>query len=200
MSSPASASACLPSSEILRKATSGFAFCVLASLFGCQHQAGVTLPPLPTWVAVNHTPVSAVVMANEARKQIPGLIVAYSDNTYTLISKEWLDAYLTWTWEASKVAGINYTAESFDCEDFALGFYFFAARSAAKAGVKASPLIARIVVAQGPGLRHELIACATDQGIVVVEPQPNAGPFRVRQLGSYPYEIISATFGDFNPN
>lgn len=194
------ASACLPSSEIVRRATSGFFFCILACLTGCQVQNGVTLPPLPLWVAVKQPPISAVAVANEARRLVPGLIIAYSDSTYTLISKEWLDAYLTWTWEAAKAAGVSYTPESFDCEDFALGFSFFASRAAAKAGAHSAPLIARIVVAQDANMRHELIACATDQGIFVVEPQPTAGPFRVWPLGSYPHKIISATFGDFNPN
>lgn len=187
-------------SEILRRAVSGFFFCVLAALTGCQSTNGVTLPPLPLWVEVKQPPVSAVQVANEARRLGPGIIVAYSDNTFTLVSKGWLDAYLTWTWEASKVAGVSYTPQSFDCEDFALGFYFFATRSAAKAGVKTAPLMARIVVAQSPTTRHELIAVATDHGAFIVEPQADAGPFRIWPLGSYPHKIISATFGDFNPH
>lgn len=199
MSQAQTDSTCPPPSEILRKAVSGFFFCALAAFTGCQ-QAGTILPPLPAWIDTKTPPISAVVVANEARRHVPGLIVAYSDSTYTLVSKEWLDAYLTWTWEAALQSGIVYTPQSFDCEDFALGFHFFAARSAAKAGVKASPLIARIVVVSSPTTRHELIACATDKGIFVVEPQPNAGPFRIWELGSYPYKIISATFGDFNPN
>jgi hypothetical protein len=192
-------SACPLPSGILRRAASGFFFCVLV-LTGCQ--TGVTLPPLPTWIAVNRPPVSAVAVANEARRLVPGLAVTYSDSTYTLVSKDWLDAYLTWTWEASKAAGVSYTPESFDCEDFALGFHFFAARAAGKAGAKASPLIARVVVAQesaqGP-LRHELIGVATDKGVFIVEPQ-TASPFRIWPLGVYPHKILSATFGDFNPN
>jgi hypothetical protein len=169
------------------------------ALTGCTH-SGITLPSLPSWVEVRQPPVSGVQVANEARRLVPGLIVSYSDSTYTLVSKDWLDTYLAWTWEASKAADITYTPQSFDCEDFAIGFHFFATRAAAKAGTKASPLIARIVVAQAPGMRHELIACATTEGIFVVEPQPDAGPFRVWKLGSYPHQIISATFGDFNPN
>jgi hypothetical protein len=186
-------------SEILRRAVSGFFFCVLAGAIGCQ--TGVMLPPLPNWIEVKQ-PIPAVAVANEARRLIPGIIVSYSDNTYTLVSKDWLDAYLTWTWEASKAAGVSYTPESFDCEDFALGFHFFAARAAGKAGAKASPLIARVVVAQesaqGP-LRHELIGVATDKGVFIVEPQ-TASPFRIWPLGVYPHKILSATFGDFNPN
>ena len=172
---------------------------LLSLLAGCQ-TGGVTLPPLPAWVPVNHPDIPAVVVANEARRLVPGIAVSYSDATYTLVAKEWLDAYLTWTWQAAKAAGVDYTAESFDCEDFALGFHFFASRAAGKAKLKASPLIGRIVVAQSPTTRHELIVCATTSGIFVVEPQPDAGPFRTWALGAYPHQILSATFGDFHPN
>jgi hypothetical protein len=197
MSSTQTASTWPAQSENFRKVASGFFCGLVALLSGCQ--TGVTLPPLPVWIDTKRPPISGVAVANEARALVPGLIIGYSDSTYTLVSKEWLDAYLTWTWEAAKAADITYTPQSFDCEDFALGFHFFAARAAAKAGTKASPLIARIVVAQTPNTRHELIACATDKGIFVVEPQPDAGPFRIWELGVYPHRILSATFGDFNP-
>lgn len=191
-------SACPRLSENFHRVASGILLGSIMWITGCQ--SGVVLPPLPIWVEANHPPVSAVQVANEARRIIPGIIVTYSDSTFSLVSKDWLDDYVTWTWEAAKVNGVEYTAESFDCEDFAIGFYFFASRAAGKHGSKAAPLIARIVVAPSPSSRHELIAVATDKGIFVVEPQPNSGPFRIWALGSYPYKIISATFGDFNPN
>ena len=66
----------------------------------------------------------------------------------------------------------------FDCDKFALGFYFFATLADSRSKTEASPLIARIVVDMPFNQRHELNAAFTDEGVFVVEPQPDAGPFR----------------------
>lgn len=176
----------------------GAVACCLVAV-GCATSPGVTLPALPAWQSVPSGERSAVAVAVEARRQLPGVPVHAADSSYTLVSRAWLDRYLAWTWEAGRAAGIAYTPESFDCDDFALGFAFFASRAAAKANVHAAPLIARLVVEIAPGRRHMLVGIATDRGLVVVEPQPAAGPFRVTPLSEYRGRILSITLGDFNP-
>jgi hypothetical protein len=173
------------------------ACCFVAA--GCATNSRVTLPALPNWQPVPAGEHSALAVAIAARRQFPGVPVNAADATYTLVSRAWLDDYVAWTWAAGRAAGIAYTPESFDCDDFALGFAFFANRAAAKANVHAAPLIARLVVELSPGRRHMLVGVATDRGLVVVEPQTSAGPFRVTPLSEYGPRILSITFGDFNP-
>jgi hypothetical protein len=166
---------------------------------GCAH--GVTLPPLPAWVQpAGATEISAARVAAEARAMIPGVqIGSFGDSTYTLVSRSWLDAFLTWTWHAGKAAGITYTPESFDCEDFAALFGVMAGLSASKAGVKAKPLTPIAVVEWSATERHAMVAVATDQGPVIVEPNPAGGAFRVWPLATYPKRIRSLDFGPINP-
>lgn len=171
---------------------------LLCLVAGCATPGGVTLPPLPAWRApVGDTtviPVARVVL--EAQTIVPGVQIDYSDDTYTIVSDAWLDEYLTWTWSAAKAAGVFYVPGSFDCEDFTIGFYFFATRAAAKANLRCSPLIARVVVQYDATSLHELAGVVTDLGIFIVEPQPDAGPFRKTLLANYPKQILHITFGD----
>ena len=60
---------------------------------------------------------------------------------------------------------------------------------AAQTGVKTSPLVARVVIAVPPAT-HAIVGVATDRGIFLVEPQPDAGPFRIKPLIGYPNQII----------
>lgn len=166
---------------------------------GCATSGGVTLPPLPVWqTPAGATMVSGAAVTLSARARFPGVPINGADSSYILVSRDWLDRYVDWTWQAAKAAGVTYMAESFDCDDFAVGFSFFASRAAAKAGIRAAPLVARVVVALPAG-RHELIGVVTDRGLVIVEPQPDAGPFRVTPIDQYTGRVLSITFGDFNP-
>jgi hypothetical protein len=166
---------------------------------GCASQ-GVTLPPLPAWQQpAGNAHIPGVYVANQTRAHVPGVPVSYSDATYTIVSREWLDAFIAWTWHAAKAAGVEYTAQSFDCENFAGLFSELASLAAAKAGVRASPLIARVVVGDDGEGRHELVGVVTDRGVFIVEPQPDAGPFRIWALDAYPRQILSVTFGSLNP-
>jgi hypothetical protein len=183
-----------------------------ALLAGCA-ATGVTLPELPAWIPVaDSAPLSPADVAAAARQYAPAARITLGDASYVPVSHAWLVAYVDWTWHAAKAAGIAYTPESFDCDDFAVGFHFFASRAAAKAGVHSAPLIARLVVelpaasflnsqpsALNSSRRHELIGVATERGLYIVEPQPSAGPFRITPLAEYPNRILSITLGDFNP-
>jgi hypothetical protein len=175
----------------------------LLALSGCTTAPeGVTLPPLPAWQEPRDPrPLVGLYVQSEARRMFPGVPVSAADVVYTRVSRPWLDRYLTWTWEAAKAAGVRYTPESFDCEDFSRLFDSIAGLAAAKAGVHMAPLIARIVVQWDGTARHELVAVATDAGLVVVEPQPDAGPFRVWPLEEYARRrpVLAITLGDFNP-
>lgn len=167
------------------------------TLAGCAGSPGVTLAPLPVWRApADPAPIPAARVAAEVYKLVPFAQLRYSDDAYTLVSRKWLDEYLHWTWDASLRAGVIYTPESFDCEDFSVLFAVLTNRAAAKAGLHAAPLVARIVVVLPTAARHELIAVATDEGIFVVEPQPAAGAFRTTPLADYKNRIQSVTLGD----
>lgn len=178
------------------------AFVLLAlSLAGCATQTGtVSVPVLPAWIApADATSFPALRVVAEIRQRVPGCVVNYSDTTYTLVAKQWLDEYLDWEWNTAKLTGITYMPESFDCDKFSLGFSFFVYVAASRTGQHTSPLVARLVVQYDATSRHELCGVATDQGLFVVEPQPAAGPFRVTPLAQYDKPILSVTLGDYNP-
>lgn len=164
----------------------------------------ITLPRIPAW----QPPTDArIFTAQEVRAELellvpPGASVRFSDGHYTLVSYEWLQRYLAWTWEAAKADGLEYTPESFDCEDFADAFALFVRRAAARAGVRASPLVPTLTVIQSTawahvpaGGAHEVSAVATDRGHFVIEPQPDAGPFRTVALAAYPNYILEVKYG-----
>lgn len=167
---------------------------------GCQNQNTVTLPRIPAWIPPTDSKVySQLEVEVNAHLLVPDAVINVGGNAYTLVSKKWLDEYLTWCWEAAKDDGISYTPESFDCKAFTKLFDALAGLAASRTGQKTVPLLARLVVTVSVDLRHELAAVATDEGVFVVEPQVDAGPFRATLLAKYPNKILSATFGDFNP-
>ena len=169
------------------------------ALWGCATtSATVSVPRAPEWQAPTDTRVfNFLQVAVEIQRLRPGIPVQFSDNAYTLVSRPWLDRYLAWTLAVAQATSTAYTHESLDCEDFTIGFYFFATRQAAKAGVQCSPLILRLVVEQPDRTRHLLAAVATDAGIFIVEPQPAA--VRLIPLAEYQPRILAATLGDYNP-
>ncbi len=160
---------------------------------GCASPDVVTIPRAPAWILPRDGgPVTGYQVRAEVARVAPGARLTLRDDAYSRVSRAWLDAYVRWTWEATKATGIRYVPESFDCENFAGLFAEVARAKAAAAGVTTAPLLAVIVVRNdGPGT-HALIAVATDAGIFVVEPQPDAGPFRIRPLADYAGRIIEA--------
>lgn len=178
-----------------------FVLILALALAGCQ-STGVTVPRIPDWQApIDSTHISALAVQSQVMALLPGVPVHTSDATYTRISHDWLEEFLRWEWEVQAALGVAYTPESFDCEDFSLGFAWAASRAAAKAGLKVAPLVARIVVLQSfnPPTRHSMIGVATDRGLFVVEPQPDAGPFRITPLSRFDRTILSVVLGDYNP-
>lgn len=176
---------------------------VFLLLAGCASQSDtgtVTLQRMPAWEAPSDPTIyPALRIVAEVHERLPGIPVNVADVRYTLVSRAWLDKFLDWQWQASKAEGIEYTPESFDCDDFAVMTSELMSLAAARAGVHAAPIVGRIVVQLDATERHELMAVAADTGIFVVEPQPAAGAFRVTPVAQYAPRILSVTFGDYNP-
>lgn len=177
------------------------ALCLLSSVLwtgGCT-STGVTLPPLPAWEQPKgNAIVPAVVVANETMRRLPGIVVNYSDRTYTIVAESWLDKYIVWTWHAAKQADIDaFVDESRDCDNFTGLFVEIAPIAASKAGVKAQPLVGRVLVQDSPTTRHELAGVMTDNGPFIIEPQVNA-PRRKWRLEAYPKPILAVTWGSYN--
>ena len=68
------------------------------------------------------------------------------------------------------------------------------------AGGQAVPVRRRVgkkILREQPLVR--LVGVSTDRGIYVVEPQPDAGPFRITPLADYPHPILSVELGLGSP-
>lgn len=165
---------------------------VAALLSSCQSADVVTIPRAPAWILPRDArPVTAAEVRAEVARLAPlARLSPPRDASYERVSRAWLDAYCSWTWEAARATGIRYVPESFDCENFAGLFAEIARAKAAAAGRTSAPLIAVVVVATGGPASHALVAVATDEGVLVVEPQPDAGPFRVKPLADYAGRIL----------
>lgn len=160
-------------------------------LAGCATDDTVVIPRAPAWVlASDPRPVTGYELRMESARIAPLAKLTIQDETYTRVSRSWLDRYCDWTWQATKATGIRYVPESFDCENFAGLFAEIARAKAAAAGQQTAPLIAVIVVRVSPTTTHALVAVATDRGIFVIEPQPDAGPFRIKPLSDYAGRIL----------
>lgn len=160
-------------------------------LTGCQSADVVTIPRAPAWILPRDpNPVTGYQVRAEAARLAPLARLTLRDDAYTRVSRAWLDRYCAWTWEATRATGIRYVPESFDCENFAGLFAEIARSKAAAAGQTTAPLIAVVVLTADGGRRHAMVAVATDEGVFVVEPQPDAGPFRVKPLADYAGRIL----------
>lgn len=176
------------------------ALLALFLLPACSTDDRIILPAAPKWqIPADASVVPARVVVIEARRLAPGAAVSASDASYTLVSRDWLDRYLAWTWLAARTVGLRYVPESFDCENFARLFIDIADKKAADAGLRAAPLLALVMIRNVDGTRHELVGVATDAGLFIIEPQPDAGPFRLKPLAVYQDRIIAVEFGVFNP-
>lgn len=191
-----------PESNLLGYIRAGMiitAICAVLAGFGvgCKTTGEVTIPTAPTWIKpADAREFTAAEVAAEIRRLRPSVhIVGLSDRVYTPVSHRWLKSYVDWTWHVARIVGIKYTPESFDCENVARTFNDIASLKAAQAGVRAALLSAEITVQDSPTTRHALVGVSTDRGIVIVEPQPDAGPFRITPLADYPHQILAVELG-----
>jgi len=156
-------------------------------LVGCATDY-VKVPRVPAW-----DDVDIVYEAGDVRRFVfaeVGVFPSLSDSEYTPMSDDWVDRMLDWTWHFSHATGIAYTAESFDCDKFAKAASLAAEIAAARAGVKAQPLIARVYVMQklpfggvpATDGAHAVNAVLTETGIWIIEPQTR----RKTELKNYP--------------
>lgn len=167
-------------------------FLAVLALTGCQSADVVTIPRAPAWVLPQDArPVTgAEVRAEVARIAPLARLAPLHDASYSRVSRAWLDAFCSWTWEATKATGIRYTPESFDCENFAGLFAEIARAKAAAAGQRTAPLLGVLTVRAEGATLHALVVVVTDRGVFVVEPQPDAGPFRIKPLADYAGRIV----------
>jgi hypothetical protein len=164
----------------------------------------VKLTRPPQWRPPENTQIVTMAeLVQLAHAQLPGVPITASDVKFQLVSYQWLEEFVEWTWTFDREIGLDYVPESFDCDDYAMMFSLFSSRVASLAGVKASPLVGRIVVRHDiafggvkatPGKNHALICVATDRGIYIVEPQTNS-PFRLVPLTKYKNRIWKLTLG-----
>lgn len=158
---------------------------------GCQSADYVSIPRAPAWVLPKDArPVTGAEVRAQVQRLAPFATLTLTDATYSRVSRAWLTAYVSWTWEATRATGISYTPESFDCENFAGLFTEIACVKAAASGQRTAPLVAVVVLTTDGPARHAMVAVATDEGVVVVEPQPDAGPFRIHPLADYAGRIV----------
>lgn len=163
-------------------------YCLL--LVGCATAETITLPRVPQWRAPSDPRTyTAAEVVQQCGGILPGVTVDTSDVTFTAVNHLWLTEAAEWSWQFSKGIGLVYTAESFDCDKFAAGFALAANVAAARAGVRAQPLLARIYVRQlasfggvPAGGGHALNVVLTDRGLYVIEPQSRV----IVPLAEYP--------------
>lgn len=144
-----------------------------------------TVPTIPAWVApASSTSITQQDVLAAVQVHAPYALVLMSDLKFTTVNAAHAREVVAWTqrfvWLQGK--GFKWTAESLDCDKWAKAFSLVFEISAARSGVTAQPLVARIYVNQNkafggvpampPGQNgHALIAIATDAGLIVVEPQ-----------------------------
>ena len=191
---------------ILLKFAAAWLFIALVSLWvvfvtGCNTAGDLALPRAPAWVQPGDArTLTGGEVAAQVRQILPATkLTGLSDRTFTLVSHDWLKAYVAWTWQAARTLGITYTPESFDCENFATAFNNVVALKASQAGLKSAPLVAAITVQTSGTSLHALVGVATDKGIFIVEPQPDAGPFRIWPLADYDKPILAIELGLASP-
>lgn len=140
----------------------------------------VTLRRLPAWVApANARPITQSEVFVQVQAHAPGATLDTPDSVFTPVSHAWLEATVKWAWDTKKALSLDgFVAEVWDCDDFAREFARLANKAAARAGVKAQPLVAVIEVRPvaefgriPAGGAHALNAFYSDRGLFVFEPQ-----------------------------
>lgn len=163
---------------------------------GCHSTTSRTMTPAPDWVEPTDTKTfTGWEVYVQALAYFPDTEIYYNGGTYTLVNYEWLERFVDWTWQAAKEHGIGYSLKSFNCVNYTNLFNEIVVLKASQAGVQAKPLAATAVVGADGTPNHALCAVATDRGIYIIEPQPDAGPFRIWRLTEYQPRIYSLTLG-----
>lgn len=181
-------------------------FCITLLLSGCASGPTITIPRLPEWKQPEA--VKSVFTAQEvyysARVLVPTATIQLTDSNFTSINHETMLAVLRWTDGFYRATGHSYTPESWDCDKFAKAYSLAVEYCASKAGVKAQPLVARLIVlpaipfagVQSTSGSHAIIGVLTDKGYFVVEPQPGAIiGVRVSPLADYKNTILQIRIG-----
>ena len=178
-----------------------------AAVFSGCASDGVTLPRMPAWKApkVERAEFTGEEVRVHAGALAPGAAVDLSDSRFTIVNHETALALLAWTDSVYFSTGQRYTPESFDCDKFAKAYTLAVEWCAARSGVKAQPLAARIYVEQraafaripgSPTATHGAVGIRTDEGYFVIEPQPGSSArLRVAPLADYPNRIYQIKIG-----
>lgn len=164
---------------------------VLLLLAGCASPGTITFPVIPTYVQAADTRVFSLELVQQGvAKKYPGIAVDFVDDFYSVVSYDYLTTFTDWEWRAIQIDGIFYTPESFDCDDFALGYEFLFHVSAGLSHLKTSPLLVRVKVILPDGTLHMLNGAFTDKGEFLIEPQSTAGAFRIMKLSDFKGTIL----------
>lgn len=149
----------------------------------------------PTWIEPSNTQVfTSWEILIEASQILPDTKLYHPGGVYKLVSYEWLEQFVEWTWYAADDHAVIYSA-GFNCVEFTNLFNVVVALKARQAGSVAKPLAgAAVIDLEGPE-DHAMSIVATDRGIVIVEPQPQAGPWRITPLAKFKHPIRSITLG-----
>jgi len=138
----------------------------------------IILPPLPVWPA-GKTPrfVQYSDVYNAVKSAAPAAALEVSDADFVQVPVDLLKPLIEWTQRARLGLGFNYVPNSRDCDKFAKAFTLAFECCAARAGIKAQPLCARIYVknllpwANVLDGTHALCGAATTAGMYIIEPQ-----------------------------
>ncbi len=176
-------------------------FLALAFAFvGCQSAPTVTVPTLPDWPSEPSATWSQAQVIAGITAVAPGARVDLSDSTYTAADHATMLRLVAWSREFAHATAFRYVPESLDCEKFAKALSLAAEMSAARAGIRAQPLVARIYVRQiepwagtPAGGHHAINAFLSDRGLYVLEPQNG----EIAPLATYPnrHYIYSVRIG-----
>ena len=109
---------------------------------------------------------------------------------FLVLDQAWLTGFLAWHEYFLWKFDVSFQAEVFDCDDFAVSMLAFVDLSMVRSGRHAeAALIGRLTIEQKKnwaltpaGGWHEVILCATQQGLQVIEPQNG----RMIALKDYP--------------
>ena len=138
----------------------------------------IVLAPLPEFSA-QVRPASFSLLRNEIARHSPACVFEPElDSAYFLVPSSLLRSAISWTFAELHAQGVGYTANSWDCDDFAAELCQVLRKCAARAGIKVAPLVGQLAVFQqngwanvAPGGYHAVVAVLTDAGVLIVESQ-----------------------------
>ncbi|MBI2516479.1 MAG: hypothetical protein HYV95_06135 [Opitutae bacterium] len=147
--------------------------------------AYTTVPRVPAFTAAVSARGGPVVLTlDQIRAQFIAAganwpVMWHRSSDFLVADHDWLRRFLEWQRYFHWRSDDRYRREVFDCDDFTVRMMAFADLALLRAGAPARPvLIGRLVVRSRhvwanirAGGLHEVILCATDRGLHVVEPQ-----------------------------